>query len=68
MKTITQVASELGVKHWHIRHCFDAGYVDKPTCFSGRFIFNDDDIATLKNYFSRRGNDEQVTSIEQFLG
>jgi hypothetical protein len=64
MRTITQVAAELGVRHWHIRHAFDAGYVDRPPIFSGRFVFNDDDIATLKSYFSRKAiNDSCLENI-----
>jgi len=66
MKTITQVATELGVKHWHIRHAFDAGYIDRPSTFGGRFVFGDDDIGTLKNYFSRKVQHD--TPIEDILG
>lgn len=65
MKTITQVAAELGVKHWHIRHAFDSGYIDKPTMFAGRFIFQDDDIATLQSYFARKAPND--TSIDQLF-
>ncbi len=66
MKTITQVANELNVKHWNIRHAIDGGYIDKPTCFSGRFVFGDDDIATLKNYFSRK-KETNARTLEEIL-
>jgi hypothetical protein len=65
MKTITQVATELGVKQWHIRH---AGYISKPPLFSGRFVFGDADVAVLKSYFSRKEQHEQTTTVEDLLG
>ena len=68
MKTITQVATDLGVKHWHIRHALDAGYISKPPVFSGRFVFGDDDIATLKTYFSRKEAHEQTRTLDDLLG
>lgn len=54
MKTISQVAKELNVKVWRIRHALDANYIDKPPMFGGRFVFADNDVASLKNYFSLR--------------
>lgn len=54
MKTITQVANEIGVRFWRIRHALDCGYVEKPTMFSGRFIFTDEDVENLRTYFSRK--------------
>lgn len=53
MKTTQQVAAELGIKHWHIRHAIDGNYIDKPPVFAGRFIFDDAHIATLKTFFSQ---------------
>lgn len=65
MKTIQQVANELNVKYWHIRHAFDGGYVAKPTIFSGRFIFTDTDIQNLRTYFSSRKETNDSNSNQQ---
>jgi hypothetical protein len=65
MKTITEVASELGVKHWHIRHAFDAGHLDKPPIFSNRFVFTDNHVEDLKLYFSRKEHD--ATTLAEIL-
>jgi hypothetical protein len=65
MQTITQVAAELGVKHWHIRHALDAGYINKPAAFAGRFVFQPEDVATLRTYFTKKGAND--TTIDQFF-
>jgi len=67
MKTTTEVARELGVKTWHIRHAYDAGYISKPPVFSGRFVFGDNDIATLRNYFSQTRKVQNDTPLEGIL-
>lgn len=65
MKTITQVAHELGVQPWRIKHALDAGYIDRPPLFSGRRIFDEDTISQFKTYFARREQDA-ITLDELF--
>ncbi len=65
MKTTNQVAVELGVKRWQIRHAYDAGYLDRPASFAGRLVYADADIANLKTYFSRKEHDD--TTLEDLL-
>jgi predicted site-specific integrase-resolvase len=67
MKTIQQVANELGVKYWHIRHAFDGGYVEKPTIFSGRFVFTEQDVQNLRTYFSSRKETENDASSKELV-
>jgi hypothetical protein len=64
MKTITQVAGELGVRHWNIRHAFDGGYVERPTIFSGRFVFTPQDVENLRIYFTRKETHDDASCNE----
>ena len=57
MMTMGQLAHQLGVKHWCIRHLIEAEYIDRPPEFAGNFLFTNEIIDTIKTFFQRKEND-----------
>lgn len=66
IKTISEVSSQLKVQNWHIRHVISAGYIDRPMMIGGRYVFDDQEITTLNNYFYRKEPQNETTINEIF--
>lgn len=54
MMTLTEVAKLLDVAFYRIQYAIKAGHVAEPKVFAGRYMYTQEDIDRLRDYFNHK--------------